>query len=139
MYKVLILLLVIGVSSATRSFKTPSVNFQRLSSTIQEGNVDISLCPLCINEAVAMINVILNVILDEGIIADCGKLCGLVANKTSKWFGDVCDVACDAVGIDEFIRLIITMDLDPIWYCELAKLCASKKNKRFDLFKSFCS
>ena len=31
---------------------------------------------------VELINVVLNVILDEGIIASCGDLCGAVANKT---------------------------------------------------------
>jgi hypothetical protein len=68
--------------------------------------------------------------LDKVILATCGELCAFVANKTgSKLAGDICDLACDGIGIDEFIRLIITMDLDPIWYCEMADLCPSKTNK----------
>jgi len=133
MYKVLtvILLVVIGISNAARSFNTPSKNLERLTSNLQEGNVDLDFCPLCINEAVAAINVILNVILDEGILQTCGDLCGIVANKSgSQLIGDICDLACDGVGLVEFIRLIITADIDPIWYCEIADLCASKKNKK---------
>ncbi|CAF1023045.1 unnamed protein product [Adineta steineri] len=125
MYKVFtaILLVFIGVSSATRSFNTPSNNLQRLTSDNRDKNVGVDLCPTCIDEAVSAINVILNVILDEGILGTCGDLCGIVANKTSKFVGEVCDIACDAVGLDEFVRLIITVDLDPIWYCEMAKMC----------------
>ncbi|CAF1117688.1 unnamed protein product [Adineta steineri] len=125
MYKVFtaILLVFIGVSSATRSFNTPSNNLQRLTSDNRDKNVSVDLCPTCIDEAVSAINVILNVILDEGILGTCGDLCGIVANKTSKFLAEVCDIACDAVGLDEFVRLIITVDLDPIWYCEMAKMC----------------
>jgi hypothetical protein len=39
------------------------------------------------------------------------------------------------VGIDEFIHLIINVDLDPIWYCEIAHLCESNK-KNNDLYLS---
>jgi len=71
----------------------------------------------------------LNLILDEGIIESCGKLCAAVANKTdSKALGDLCDAVCDGVGIDEFIKLIIKADIDPIYYCQLVDMCPSKKH-----------
>jgi len=125
MHKVfaILLLVIIGVTNADRTFKVPSENLQRLTVDNREGNVDLDLCPLCINEAVEAINVILNVILDEGILEDCEKLCAFVANRTSQLVGDICELACLGVGIDEFIRLIITIDLDPILYCEMADLC----------------
>ena len=129
MYKAVtvILLVIVGIASGARSFNTPSKNLQHLKS-----NVRIDLCPLCINEAVELINVALNVILDEGILQSCEELCGLVANKThSPFVGTMCDLACDGVGIDAFIHLIIRVDLDPIWYCEIADLCPSK-NKRIE-------
>ena len=137
MYKLLsiILLVVVGFSNAARSFHTPSTNLERLTTDDREKNVDLDLCPMCINEAVAAINVILNAILDEGILADCDKLCSIVANKTSSPFiGTMCSLACDALGIDEFIHFIIAADPDPIWYCEIARLCPSKIkiSKRFD-------
>ena len=132
MYKLLIVILVgiIGVSNVAEAFNTPSKNLQRLTANPREGDVDIDLCPLCINEAVEIINVALNVILDEGILQSCGELCGIVANKTrSKFAGELCDVVCDGIGIDEFVRLIIVLDLDPIWYCEMADLCPSKSQE----------
>jgi len=140
MYKILtiILLVIIGVINGVRSFNTPAKNLKRLTSDVHD--VDIDFCPLCINEAVEAINVILNVILDEGILGSCEELCGKVANKTgSKLIGDICDAACIGVGLDEFIRLIITADLDPIWYCELADLCPSKtkKNREFIYLNNF--
>lgn len=114
MLKVLIVILLIGIGTST-------------ASRVKINDVKLDLCPLCINEAVEAINVILNVILDEGILQSCGELCGIAANKShSKFLGEVCEAACDAFGLDEFIHLIITADLDPIWYCEMADLCPSK-------------
>ncbi|UJR10514.1 hypothetical protein I4U23_014717 [Adineta vaga] len=126
MYKVLTFLLLacLGVFTGAWAFHTPARNLQRLTPNVHTKDVGLDLCPTCIDEAVEAINVILNVILDEGIIEDCGKLCDIVANKTgSQLIGTICDLACDAIGIDEFIRLIITVDLDPIWYCEMARMC----------------
>lgn len=133
MYKILTIILLVIVSGA-QSFKTPAKNLQRLSSDTHDVNID--LCPLCINEAVEAINVILNVILDEGILNTCEELCQKVANKTgSQLIGDICDAACIGFGLDEFIRLIITVDLDPIWYCEMADFCPSKQ-KNFESFNN---
>lgn len=134
MYKAVtvILLVIVGIASGARSFNKPSKNLQHLKSNVRDSNVGIDLCPLCINEAVELINVALNVILDEGILQSCEELCNLVANKThSAFVGTMCNLACDAVGIDEFIHLIIRVDLDPIWYCEIADLCPST-NKRIE-------
>ena len=86
----------------------------------------------CINEAVTAINVLVNLILDEGVFGTCGDLCGALTNKTnSTKLGDVCDIVCDALGIDEMIKLIEKTDVDPIWYCQIAKLCPSKKKFLF--------
>jgi hypothetical protein len=131
MYKVcaLIILVIVGTAYGSRSFNSHSNVFERDSSSFDNNNVDLDGCPLCINEAVELINVIANIILDEGILGSCGALCGAVYNKTgSKALGDLCDVGCDAIGIDEFIKLIITADIDPIYYCQIVHLCPSKKN-----------
>ena len=132
MYKVVIYLLVaiFGVSNA---FQKPASNLQRLTPNVHTKDVGLDLCPTCIDEAVEAINVILNVILDEGIVESCQKLGDIVANKTkSELIGTICNLACDAVGIDEFIRLIISFDLDPIWYCEMAHMCEGKRNRSLD-------
>jgi hypothetical protein len=63
-------------------------------------------------------------ILDTGIIGTCQTLCEALAQKTGKEIiGVICNIACDVVGIEEFIKLIENADLDPIYYCELAKFC----------------
>ncbi len=125
----LIILVLVGVTYSSRSFNTHSNQFQRFSSSFADNKVDLDFCPECINEAVALINVVLNIILDEGIVASCGALCEDVYNKTgSKALRDLCDTGCDAFGIDEFIKLIITADIDPIYYCQVVHLCPSKKN-----------
>jgi len=129
MYEVFTVILLVGLWNGVHSFNTPSNNLQLLPPIVPD--VDLDFCPTCIDESVAVINILLNVILDEGILATCGELCAFVANKTgSKLAGDICDLTCDGVGIDDFIRLIITIDLDPIWYCELADLCPSKTKKK---------
>jgi hypothetical protein len=130
MYKALILIVIVGVASAARSSKTPSTNLERLTPSSRNKDVDVDLCPLCINEAVAEINVLLNLILNQGIVESCQKLCSALANKTGSTFaGVVCEIACDGLGIDEFIHEIIRIDLDPIWYCELGHMCESKEEK----------
>ena len=46
-------------------------------------------------------------ITDVGVIGSCSKLCSLVEQKTgSQIIGVVCDLGCDILGIDEFIKLI---------------------------------
>ena len=116
-----------GLAVAVRAFNSPSSYLERLDLNQQTKDIGLDLCPWCINEAVASINILLNLILDEGIIGSCGDLCGALANKTGSTFaGDICEVVCDGLGIDEFIHEIIKVDLDPIWYCEIADLCPSK-------------
>jgi hypothetical protein len=129
MYKTLtvVLLALIGIASAKNTF-----NIQHVKSPFASPNVRLDLCPTCINVADQSINILLNLILDSGIIGSCGALCSELATKTgSQLIGTICDLVCDVVGIEEFIKLIEKADLDPIWYCEIAKLCPG--NDRFVL------
>jgi hypothetical protein len=131
MYKALtlIILVIVGTTCATRSHDVQPRKLQRLSSSLGEPKVDIDLCPECIQESVTIINILLNLILDEGIIGSCSGLCGALANRTgSVIIGDLCAVACEAFGIDEFVKALIKADLDPIWYCEIIELCPGKKS-----------
>lgn len=118
------LVVVFGLVNAGRGFRQSNPNLHRLTESKKQNAVGLDLCPWCIDEAVGDINVLLNVILDQGILGSCGDLCGALVNKTGSVFaGDLCQVVCDALGIDEFIHEIIRLDLDPIWYCEMAHLC----------------
>jgi len=121
---VVVVFVLIGVVSGTGS-----AYLQRLPSTADQTKVNLDLCPTCINEAVELINVVLNVILDEGIETTCAKLGEAVANKTGKpIIGFLVELGCIAVGLDEFIKIIIKVDLDPIWYCELVDMCPINDN-----------
>ncbi|CAF0876125.1 unnamed protein product [Adineta ricciae] len=125
MYKSLaVVLLVVGVASAANTF-----NIQRVKSPFVQPELRVDLCPTCINVADQSINILLNLILDTGIIGTCGTLCTALAQKTgSQLIGTICDLVCDVVGIEEFIKLIEKADLDPIWYCEIAKMCPINDN-----------
>ena len=47
-----------------------------------------------------------NVICGSGIAGSCGEVCEELAKRTNKLTGEVCDVLCMIVGIDEFIRIL---------------------------------
>ncbi|CAF1020393.1 unnamed protein product [Adineta steineri] len=121
MFKALavVFIAVVGIASAANS-----KNIQRVHSNFGAPQVRLDLCPTCINAADQSINILLNIILDSGIIGTCSTLCSALAQKTgSQLLGTICDLACDVFGIEEFINLIEKADLDPIWYCEMAKMC----------------
>lgn len=129
MYKslVLALIVVIGVASASTSLSGNKNTIRRTKVGFGNERLTLDLCPTCINIAEQSINILLNLILDSGIVGTCGTLCQALAQKTgSQIIGTVCDLVCDAVGIDEFIKLLNNADLDPIWYCEIAKMCPGK-------------
>ena len=46
------------------------------------------------------------VLIDGGVIDGCSDLCGLLAKETDKLVGEICDILCVVVGIDEFIKII---------------------------------
>lgn len=118
------LLVLIGIIHGADSSRfTPRLNvFHRFKTN----EIKLDLCPACMNEALELIDVILNIILDEGVMGSCGELCSAVYNKTSsKALADLCLAGCDAVGIDEFLKLVVAADIDPVYYCELVHLCPS--------------
>ncbi|CAF3725569.1 unnamed protein product [Rotaria sp. Silwood1] len=126
MYKAVTFLciVILGIASGSPAFNAKSYNIQRIKSRFLQPNVRLDVCTTCIKTAEESINILLNLILDTGIIGTCGTLCEALAEKTgSQLIGTVCDLVCDVVGIDEFIKLIEKADLDPIWYCEIARLC----------------
>ena len=90
-------------------------------------NKAIDWCPQCVNSYDELIDILLNIILQVGVLNTCGDLCNIVVDKTGSGFlGFLCDIGCDAFGIDEFIKAIEKADLDPIYYCEKGKLCPSE-------------
>jgi hypothetical protein len=60
----------------------------------------------------------INEILNDGL-QDVELGCkGVCSHVKSKDLQETCAITCDALGIVEFIRLLSTTDIDPIYYCE---------------------
>jgi len=80
-------------------------------------------CDLCIDFAVQAINYLLNYVLDVKIIGSCDDICGSLNNSVET---DVCNVLCDAVGVGAFVEILkkFENDIDPIYFCQLVKMCA---------------
>jgi hypothetical protein len=130
MYKaiaLIILVVVSCVSAHTRSLGVQSKHIQRVSLPLKQGNNALDWCPQCIDTFDDLIQVVLDIILQYGILNSCGDLCGIVADKTgSEILGFLCSIGCDVLGIEEFIKVMDKADIDPIYYCETVKLCPSK-------------
>jgi len=92
---------------------------------VRVNNGKIDFCNVCVQVMGQIINELLNIILDIGVIGSCGDLCGKLPNK---YEADACDLICDYVGIVEFIKLIEYEDPDPIYFCEEAKICPVTTN-----------
>lgn len=84
----------------------------------------LDFCKTCVEFSEQALNELLNAVLNLGIVGECSKLCTYVTDKTgSQVVGIVCNLLCDYVGINEFVKIIENADLDPIYYCELLKAC----------------
>lgn len=127
----LILLVSIGCVSADKSSK----HIQVVQTSIKQDFNGIDWCPQCINSYDDLIQGVLDVILQYGILNTCGDLCNLVADKTgSDLLGFLCDFGCDVLGLEEFVKLINKADIDPIYYCEEMKLCPGMKEILYEFF-----
>nr|ACD54786.1 countin-like protein [Philodina roseola] len=89
----------------------------------------LDFCPQCVNTFVDLINIVLNILLDVGVVDTCGELCDYVQEKSgSAFLGTVCTLTCDTLGLVEFVKLANKTDIDPIYYCELINLCPVNDN-----------
>ena len=61
-----------------------------------------------LNDNANLVVTLLNLdFIDAGVVGTCGKLCSLLEQKTgSQALGVVCDLLCDIVGIEEFIKIV---------------------------------
>eukprot|EP00437_Effrenium_voratum_P038994 CAMPEP_0181482320 /NCGR_PEP_ID=MMETSP1110-20121109/44785_1 /TAXON_ID=174948 /ORGANISM="Symbiodinium sp., Strain CCMP421" /LENGTH=223 /DNA_ID=CAMNT_0023607877 /DNA_START=35 /DNA_END=703 /DNA_ORIENTATION=- len=86
---------------------------------------NVELCGFCVQTMGQLINTLLQVILNGGVLGSCNALCQYAAP-----FGQIammaCNLLCDYVGIEAFISLIKKADLNPIWMCEELRLCEIK-------------
>ncbi|CAF0717260.1 unnamed protein product [Adineta steineri] len=140
MYKSLILVFVVligAVAADKRPLKLQSSHIQRIVKPLHQGNVGLDWCPQCIDTWDDIVQVVLDVILQYGVLDTCGHLCDIVESKTgSGVLGFICNFGCDFLGLDEFIKLMNKADIDPIYYCEKMSLCPINDNGDAK-FKSF--
>merc|ERR1712032_906306 len=79
-----------------------------------------ALCSPCVQLSGQVLNILLNYILNAGVVGSCGKLCG---NLKTKGEQTACNLICDIVGIKAFIKALDVTDLDPIYFCEEVHAC----------------
>lgn len=79
-----------------------------------------SVCSSCVDLSGQLINELLNVILNVGVVGGCETLCAYLPNQLEQV---VCNLACDYFGFEEFVKLIKKADIDPIYICEIIKTC----------------
>ena len=140
MYKTFALLICIAISTAAGSSNKligGSSHIQHAVLPFQRSNNGIDWCPQCLNTFDELIQIVLDIVLNVGILNSCGELCTIVADKTgSEILGFACTIGCDVLGLDEFVKLLEKADIDPIYYCEKVKLCPSKTRPPTSLLRS---
>jgi hypothetical protein len=90
---------------------------QDLTATPEEGVA----CPDCAKFMADNLNNLVNIILQIGVEGNCEKLCGDL--HTSPAATAVCELLCLAVGLDEFVKILQSEDLDPVWICKELHVC----------------
>merc|ERR1712072_1185777 len=83
------------------------------------------LCGTCASLTGQAPNILLNYVLNAGVVGGCSKLCSNLKTKTE---ATVCNIACDLVGIKAFVAALKKADLDPIYFCDLLKICPIDDN-----------
>ncbi|CAF1205421.1 unnamed protein product [Adineta ricciae] len=131
------LLLIVGVAGTSRIAFQQSSHIQRAVLPHIMKDVRLDWCPQCVNSFDDLVQIVLDIILQYGVVDTCGHLCELVEEKTgSGLLGFICTMGCDFLGLEEFVKLIEKADIDPIYYCEVMKICPINDNGDAK-FKSF--
>ena len=136
MYTALSLIAVLFVFESAAAFtqkaNVESSHIQHLSTPFKQVNNDTDLCADCVDSFDLLIYFVIDGIFEVGIITACDDICDYVTRKSQSWvLAALCSVGCDAVGVNEFIKIATEVDLDPIYFCEQLQLCPSKKKILF--------
>ncbi|CAF2762669.1 unnamed protein product [Rotaria sp. Silwood2] len=140
MYKVITLTILVvfwGTVAHTRKVNIQSSHIRRFSLPLKQDNNANDLCRDCVDTFDTLIYLILDGIIEVGIINTCDDICDYVTAKSgSPVLYAICAVGCDALGVNEFIKIAKEVDLDPIYFCESLKICPINDNGDAK-FKSF--
>jgi len=117
---------ILGLQTPSLKTEHKFITHSMVRPIVDASRVGLDKCKTCIDFAGQALNQLLNIILQGGVVGGCGALCNALASKTSPAIGTVCNLLCDIVGVEEFIKIIQKADLDPIYYCELIPACPIK-------------
>lgn len=135
MYKTVLVLCLIATSfclGETRQLKIKKTSPIELvpSLAVSKSN-GLDWCPQCINTFDDLLQLVLDAILQYGVLNSCGDLCNIVADKSgSELLGFLCMFGCSVLGVEEFAKIMQKADIDPIYYCEEIKLCPGKQREQ---------
>jgi len=129
MYAAIVFAALLGIGTAL----TPRVLRKEdaaSSANTLDHNVGINLCPTCVGFSEEAFDTLLNITLNMGVVGSCSVLCGALEQKTNnRALGAVCNILCDTVGINEFVKIVAMEDPDPILFCEVFfKVCPINDN-----------
>ena len=82
--------------------------------------VNNELCPTCISLMGQVINNLLNIIANAGVLGSCNDLCGRLPHELEV-VG--CELLCAYVGLNGFIDAVNWADPDPVWTCMEMDIC----------------
>lgn len=63
---------------------------------------------------------LIQIILNGGVLGSCSALCGQLSNEIE---ATACNLLCDYVGIETFVKVLQYEDPDPIYVCQLIDIC----------------
>jgi len=89
---------------------------------------ELKLCNPCVQLGGQAINILLNEVLNAGVIGGCGKLCHGVPQGAER---TACDLVCGYVGIKAFIKALNNTDIDPIYFCEELNACPAGRDDAY--------
>jgi len=91
----------------------------------QGGAPEFSGCTSCNSLTSQGLNILLQEVLNAGVVGGCSKVCGGLKSKAEK---TACTLACTFVGVKEFAKALESADLDPLYFCQLIHLCKIDDN-----------
>lgn len=96
-----------------------------MSEPVRVNSAAAGLCKPCIGLSEQGLNILLNYVLNVGVVGGCSKVCSALKGQGAV---TICNIACDLVGIKEFVKILENSDLDPFYFCEELTLCPKGKD-----------
>jgi len=132
MRHVVIFLIALIFSPAILSVEAKKFNIAQPNLKLKAPQLD--MCPECVDLMDNVINQLLNVILNGGVLGSCQALCSALQNE---YEATICNLLCDYVGIEGFIDAINDTDPDPIYVCQVIDVCPVVNNGSVKILSTY--